>query len=156
MSKELSNNINIIESSLSGSYQQFGFDADGLFVNRLFPTISSNEAAGSPSGVTLRAAAADYFGNTSELQSYFARVNYSIMDKYLITATVRADVSSSFGNENQYGIFPSAAVAWKIHEDLNIDGIDNLKLRVGYGITGNQQGLGYGNFLRRKIWRYWN
>jgi TonB-linked SusC/RagA family outer membrane protein len=150
MSKELSNNINIIESSLSGSYQQFGFDGDGLFVNRLFPTISSNEAAGSPSGVTLRAVAADYFGNTSELQSYFARVNYSIMDKYLITATVRADGSSSFGNENQYGIFPSAAVAWKIHEDLNIDGIDNLKLRVGYGITGNQQGLGYGNFLRRE------
>ena len=52
--------------------------------------------------------------------------------------------------ENQYGIFPSAAVAWKIHEDLNIDGIDNLKLRVGYGITGNQQGLGYGNFIRRE------
>ena len=50
MSKELSNNINIIESNLSESYQQFGFDADGLFVNRLFPTISSNEAAGSPRG----------------------------------------------------------------------------------------------------------
>ena len=63
MAKELSNNLNSIESGLSGSYQQFGFDADGLFVNRLFPTISSNEAAGSPSGA-LRAAAADYFGNT--------------------------------------------------------------------------------------------
>ena len=49
MAKELSNNLNSIESGLSGSYQQFGFDADDLFVNRLFPTISSNEAAGSPS-----------------------------------------------------------------------------------------------------------
>jgi TonB-dependent starch-binding outer membrane protein SusC len=79
---------------------------------------------------------------TTELQSFFGRgiVNYS--DKYLFTATVRADGSSKFGKNNRYGIFPSFAAAWNIgKEDFmsSIDFVKDLKLRAGYGVTGNQE-----------------
>lgn len=76
----------------------------------------------------------------NQLQSFFGRVNLSLSDKYLITATVRADGSSRFGAGNRYGIFPSAAFAWQLHkEDFIPDAFDDLKLRVGYGVTGNQE-----------------
>ncbi|MCI4666629.1 MAG: SusC/RagA family TonB-linked outer membrane protein [Bacteroidia bacterium] len=75
-----------------------------------------------------------------ELQSYFARANVNINDKYLVTATVRADGSSKFGENNRYGVFPSFAVAWNIaNEDFVPSTINDLKLRIGYGITGNQE-----------------
>jgi len=93
----------------------------------------------------------DTFDNTDELQSFFGRINYTINDKYLFTATIRADGSSRFGEDNQYGYFPSGAFAWKMHnEDFIGDGISTLKLRLGVGITGNQEGLGYGNFTQRQ------
>merc|ERR1712093_362201 len=85
-----------------------------------------------------------------ELQSFFARANYSLNDKFLFTATVRADGSSRFSEDNRYGYFPSGAFAWKINEEDFIgDNISTLKLRIGAGVTGNQEGLGYANFLRR-------
>ncbi|MEM1319445.1 MAG: TonB-dependent receptor [Bacteroidota bacterium] len=75
-----------------------------------------------------------------ELQSFFGRVNFDINDRYLVTATVRADGSSRFGEDNRYGVFPSAAVAWKIsNEDFAPEVFNDLKLRVGWGITGNQE-----------------
>ncbi len=77
----------------------------------------------------------------SELQSYFGRVNFNLNDKYLLTATLRADGSSKFGENNRYGYFPSVAVAWKLsNEDFISGGIfDDLKLRLGWGQTGNQE-----------------
>ena len=79
---------------------------------------------------------------TSEsLQSFLGRVNYSIFDKYLFTASVRADGSSKFQEGNRWGVFPSGSVAWRLSEEgflKDIDIIDNLKLRVSYGITGSQ------------------
>jgi len=77
-----------------------------------------------------------------ELQSYFARVVLNYNDRYLLTGTFRADGSSKFGENNQYAYFPSVAAAWNItNEDfLKNNGIFNsLKLRVGYGQTGNQE-----------------
>jgi TonB-dependent starch-binding outer membrane protein SusC len=74
------------------------------------------------------------------LLSWLGRANYAFNDKYLITASVRADGSSRFGKSNQWAVFPSAAVAWRISEEsfLNsVDIIDDLKLRVSYGVTGN-------------------
>ncbi|MEM9142560.1 MAG: TonB-dependent receptor, partial [Bacteroidota bacterium] len=86
--------------------------------------------------------------------SFFGRVNYSLYDKYLFTATVRADGSSRFGGNNQYGIFPSAAFAWKLNQEdfINEDTFSTLKLRLNWGITGNQDGLGHGQFLNRTRW----
>ncbi|MDJ1473203.1 SusC/RagA family TonB-linked outer membrane protein [Xanthocytophaga flava] len=79
--------------------------------------------------------------NQSELQSVFGRVNYSILDKYLLTATLRVDGSSKFGKNNKYGYFPSFAAGWKIaQESFMPEGLfDELKLRANWGITGNQE-----------------
>jgi TonB-dependent starch-binding outer membrane protein SusC len=105
---------------------------------------------GRPSGVTLDAIGANYYNSTDYLQSYFGRGNFTINGKYLITATVRVDGSSKFGDDDKYGVFPSAAVAWQIHEeDFLPETFSNLKLRVGYGIVGNQDGLGFANFTVR-------
>lgn len=74
------------------------------------------------------------------LQSWLARVNYDYLERYLLTATVRADRSSRFGPGNQTGIFPSVSVGWRLSEEPFMDRFDyinNLKLRVSYGSTGN-------------------
>jgi TonB-dependent starch-binding outer membrane protein SusC len=76
--------------------------------------------------------------------SYALRANYTLMDKYMLTATVRADGSSKFAKENRWGTFPSVAVAWRASEEewMNTDWMSNLKLRLSYGITGNNVGIG--------------
>jgi len=76
------------------------------------------------------------------LKSYYTRLNYSFKDKYLLTATMRADGSTKFGTDNSYGYFPSVGVAWRlIGENFikNLNIFDNLKLRLGWGQTGNQE-----------------
>ena len=81
------------------------------------------------------------FAIENELQSFFGRVNYGYADKYLVTATLRADGSSKFGENNKYGYFPSLALGWNIvNEDFMAGSIfDNLKLRASWGQTGNQE-----------------
>ena len=69
-------------------------------------------------------------------------MNYTLMDKYLLTGTIRYDGSSLFNKEDRWGLFPSAALAWKIHEEeflKDVRVISQLKLRVGWGITGQQE-----------------
>lgn len=153
MGEDLENTANRIEDNITGEYQQYGYAgniADGIFVNRLFPEPSTDFLVGL-GNLGVKSLFVDTFDNTDEIQSYFGRVNYSIADKYLFTGTVRADGSSRFGEDNQYGIFPSGAFAWKINnEDFVGDSVSTLKLRLGYGITGNQEGLGYGNFTQRQ------
>jgi TonB-dependent starch-binding outer membrane protein SusC len=78
----------------------------------------------------------------SELQSYFARAVLNFKDKYLLTATVRRDGSSKFGEENRYGTFPSFSAAWNIRREgffPEADFLNELKIRAGWGITGNQE-----------------
>lgn len=75
--------------------------------------------------------------------SYFARASYSLLDRYIITGTIRRDGSSNFGAGNRWGTFPSAAAAWRITEEEFMkeqDIFSNLKLRVGWGQTGNSGG----------------
>ncbi|MGQ8336138.1 TonB-dependent receptor [Sunxiuqinia sp. A32] len=82
----------------------------------------------------------------NRLASYIGRVNYSLNDKYLLTATIRADGSSRFGKNNKFGFFPSTALAWKVSNEEFIksaDYISNLKVRASWGQTGNQE---IGNF----------
>jgi len=79
----------------------------------------------------------------SRMISYFGRASYSLMDRYLLTATIRRDGSSNFGSGNRWGTFPSLAAGWRISEEAfmkNISWIDNLKLRFGWGQTGNSGG----------------
>lgn len=80
----------------------------------------------------------------NQLVSFYGRANYTLFDRYLFTATVRADGSSRFSPENRWGTFPSVAFAWKMNEESflkDVRQITDMKLRLGYGITG-QQDLG--------------
>ena len=80
--------------------------------------------------------------NEWSLQSFIGRVNYGLNGKYLFTFTARADGSSRFGENNQWGFFPSGAIAWRISDESfmqNLDLFSNLKLRASYGLTGNQE-----------------
>jgi iron complex outermembrane receptor protein len=81
------------------------------------------------------------YATINELQSYFGRVTYQYDNKYLLTANFRADGSSKFGANNKYGYFPSFSLGWKISEEsfMKNSGFDNLKLRAGWGLTGNQE-----------------
>ncbi|KEO75309.1 SusC/RagA family TonB-linked outer membrane protein [Anditalea andensis] len=86
------------------------------------------------------------------LISFFGRVNYSLRDRYLLTATLRTDGSSRFSPENRWGVFPSLAAAWRISEENFL--VDNgvltdFKLRLGYGMTGQQEIGSYFPFLQR-------
>ena len=75
------------------------------------------------------------------LVSFFGRLNYTLADKYLLTFTLRDDGSSRFDDDKRWGLFPSAALAWKIKDEnflKNVDFVSNLKLRFGWGITGQQ------------------
>ena len=78
------------------------------------------------------------------LVSFFGRANYIGWNQLMLTATLRADGSSRFAPEHRWGLFPSAALGWKIKETFlkDVNAIDDLKLRLGYGITGQQDGIG--------------
>lgn len=88
------------------------------------------------------------FATENYLVSFFGRVNYALMDRYRLTTTLRADGSSRFAEGNRWGYFPSAAFAWSINEESFMDGLENLSdltLRLGAGITGQQEIL-QGNY----------
>lgn len=77
----------------------------------------------------------------SYLVSFFGRLNYTLMDRYLLTLTMRNDGTSRFSEDNRWALFPSMAFAWRINEESflkDVNAVSNLKLRLGYGITGQQ------------------
>ena len=85
----------------------------------------------------------------SQLLSYLSRVNYSFDNKYIITGTFRADGSSKFSKENRYSYFPSFSLAWRANNEnflKNSDTINDLKFRIGWGMTGNQGISAYQTF----------
>jgi iron complex outermembrane receptor protein len=152
MANNLENAADLIQGSIGNTpYQQYGFSSDGLFINQILPIVNENVSLTPPSGIPVNSVTGNFFENTDELQSFFGRVNYRINDKYLFTFTLRIDGSTRFGPDNQYGSFPSGAFAWQLHqEDFIPEAFSTLKMRVGYGKTGNQDGLGYGNFTPRQ------
>lgn len=85
------------------------------------------------------------------LESYIGRLNYSLMDKYLLTATIRSDASSKLNPDDRIGYFPSLAFAWKAREDFfkNSTKVTDFKLRFGWGVTGQQDGISYYSYLPR-------
>lgn len=82
------------------------------------------------------------FGAEHVLLSYFTRANYSYLDRYLVSVTLRYDGSSRFGENNRFGAFPAFSAGWRLSEEQfikNISFVDDLKLRFGWGMTGNQE-----------------
>lgn len=84
-----------------------------------------------------------YIGIKDNLLSFFGRANYTLMDKYLFTFTMRADGSSKFAKGSQWGYFPSGAIAWRIYDEAFMNNakewLSNLKVRVSYGTAGNNR-----------------
>ncbi|WP_462243869.1 SusC/RagA family TonB-linked outer membrane protein [Ferruginibacter sp.] len=108
-----------------GGFGNYGLD----FTNYIQYSNPSNRSIGS-------------FADPSyEVQSYFARANFNYKDKYLLTGTFRADGSSKFGANNKYGYFPSFSAAWVVNKEdfFKVDFINSLKIRAGWGKTGNQE-----------------
>ncbi len=153
MLDELEESANRIQNAIpsDSSYQQFGYDADQFFVTRLFPDTRISNLDNRPeSGV--RAVVGNAFDNTDELQSYFGRINYSLLDRYLFTFTLRADGSTRFGGNNKYGYFPSAAFKWRVSDETFVpEFFDDLSVRLGYGVTGNQE-IPHNVFTMRERW----
>ena len=118
------------------SYQSFEYDnSSTASIEYLNPDGSVNSGSSTSNS----------FIDTSKnvLLSYFGRINYSFDEKYLLTATLRADASSKLPSNDRWGQFFSASLAWNFYDD----GVDKLKLRVGFGEVGNVNGLGDYNFL---------
>ena len=120
------------------SYQDF------LTKNTNFPDVTYNkkDTLGRPTFPD------DKFQHT--LISYYGRVNYSLLDRYLLTGSIRTDGSSRFAPNYRWGVFPSGAFAWKIKQESFLKdskAISDLKLRIGYGITGQQEGIGLYDFI---------
>lgn len=91
---------------------------------------------------------ASFVNGDDKLLSFFTRLNYTFDDKYIVTATMRADGSSVFSKANKWGYFPSASVAWRLAEEnfiKNMEVFSDLKLRVGYGLAGNNRIGNYGS-----------
>lgn len=83
------------------------------------------------------------------LEAYFGRMNLTINNKYLLTGSIRRDASSKFSAANRVGYFPAGAFAWKLKEEFfkNTSAVNDLKLRVGWGVTGQQDGIGNYTYL---------
>ena len=130
-------------TALAGhSYQKIFFQSRSYSINK-FP-ISDIEPIYNPGqGQDLTLANNRPTGEAfiNELQSFFGRVTYGFRDRYLLTATVRADGSSKFGANNKYGTFPSFSLGWRLSEEdfMSSSPFSSLKLRAGWGLTGNQE-----------------
>ena len=109
--------------------------------NGIFP-MTYQGAAGTPGGPAYPYVSTGKGENY--LVSFFGRLNWIGWNQIMVTATVRGDGSSRFSKDRRWGVFPSVAVGWKIKESLlkDVNWINDLKLRLGYGITGQQDGIG--------------
>ncbi|UOQ54871.1 SusC/RagA family TonB-linked outer membrane protein [Hymenobacter cellulosivorans] len=135
------------------SEQQFyGNDFNSAVNNFFTNTLGSDNLA---LGANIQTPNSGRYTNT--LASYFGRVNYRLFEKYLFTVTMRADGSSRFGKNNKWGYFPSAAFAYRLIDEpfmKDFTALSDLKLRVGYGVTGNQEINNYQSLARYDVGSY--
>ena len=135
--KQLFKERDRLEVLLGYSYQQENWDGLGAGSSQFFTDLflwNKLEA-----GNVARPPVSSSKGK-NELGSYFGRINYSLLDKYLFTFSLRYDGSSKFGKNNKWGLFPSGAFAWKMQNEnflKDVDWLSELKLRVSFGQTGN-------------------
>jgi iron complex outermembrane receptor protein len=132
--------VNILGGySYEDYYYQAAFAQNRYFVTNLFGP--NNLGAGEQ----LLTGDVTSSANMNKLISFFGRVNYSLADRYILSASLRRDGSSKFGADNKWGTFPSVSAAWRLIDESFMEGfkdvVDELKLRVGYGVSGNQSGL---------------
>jgi TonB-linked SusC/RagA family outer membrane protein len=129
------NRIHSISAVAGFTYQEFKYVSSTATAQQL--TTNNLGTDNLSVGSSLSSASS---ANKNTLASFLGRVNYSLMDKYLLTASIRRDGSSVLGADHKWGTFPSGAVAWRIsNEDFlkDVHTVSDLKLRGGYGETGN-------------------
>jgi TonB-linked SusC/RagA family outer membrane protein len=137
---DANNHINAMAgySYLDNVYEGFGASRSGFETNAFG---YNNLAAGTDYRQT---DVYSYKGKT-KLISFYGRVNYNFMNRYMLTATLRHDGSSVFGADHKWGTFPSVSLAWRLSDESFMTGtrswLDNLKIRAGFGVTGNQSGI---------------
>ncbi|MDP4223649.1 MAG: TonB-dependent receptor [Bacteroidota bacterium] len=135
-----SHDVNLLAGySYEDYHYQYAFAQNRYFVTNLFGY--NNLGAGEQ----LLTGDVSSSASMEKLISFFGRLNYSLADRYIVSATIRRDGSSKFGPNNKWGTFPSVSAAWRIIDEPFMQfmkgTVDELKLRVGYGVSGNQSGL---------------
>ena len=127
-------------------WQHFHIKTD-YFYYGLYPATSTmvDEDGNSLAGTYYKPSENTLYKSENYLVSFFGRFNYSLLDRYMLTFTLRDDGSSRFHKDKRWGVFPSVALAWKINEESfmkNVESMSDFKLRLGWGITGQQEGIG--------------
>ncbi|MGC4234090.1 MAG: SusC/RagA family TonB-linked outer membrane protein [Niabella sp.] len=132
-----------IDVLLGHGYQDFYTD-DVFFYSQFYDRSIDTVIAAKPNFFDDR--------NGFAIESYLGRVNFTLADKYLLTASLRRDASSKFSADNRVGYFPALAFAWKLKDELFPNAgnnINDLKLRIGWGVTGQQDGIAYYSYMPR-------
>lgn len=133
------NSMDAISTAIDSEFYRYGIDNDDSFYTTYKDGANVKENFTSPT-LSLNSIAYNGHKYEDELQSFFTRLEFSTMNKYTITASLRADGSSKFGENNKYGIFPAVGAAWILSDEGFVpDFFSNLKLRGGFGIIGNQE-----------------
>ena len=138
--KELVKDVHNLDVQVGYEWQRYHAESDnwgyGLIPNTA--SVGAGTHYGEPTGIT-------EWESENRLRSWIGRVNYTLLNRYLLTFTMRADGSSRFAKGHEWGYFPAAALAWRVKEEpflRNVDAVTDLKIRLTYGQTG-QQNIGY-------------
>lgn len=135
----IDDSMDAVSSAIGTGFYGYGADGTDSIYTSYVGGSNVLESFSAPT-MALKSIAYNGYKNEDELQSFFTRLEYSMMDKYIVTASLRADGSSKFGENNKYGIFPAVGAAWILSdEDFVPEFFNNLKLRGGFGIVGNQE-----------------
>jgi iron complex outermembrane receptor protein len=142
-SKKL-NDVSTLNVLAGYTYQDVVADGFGASNNNFLTDAFEANNLGSGLGIRSNPNLLGSYKNEYKLVSFLARAQYSLLNKYFATVNVRRDGSTKFGDNNKWGIFPSVSVGWALSEEAFLKGnstIDNLKLRVSWGQTGNSEGI---------------
>ncbi|WP_433902399.1 SusC/RagA family TonB-linked outer membrane protein [Sphingobacterium puteale] len=135
-------NVLLGTEAIDNTYRQVQGNGNGYFITNSTDFFYVSQASKN---------SASSEGALGSLFSIFGKVDYSYKDRYILSGTVRRDGSSNFGSKNKYGTFPGVSGAWRISQEefmKNVSWLSDLKLRAGYGITGNQRIPSY-QYLKR-------
>ena len=138
--KELKKDVHNLDAQIGYEFQRYHAWTDNYGYGIIPETASVDAGAkhGEPTGIT-------EWKSENRLRSWIGRVNYTLLNRYLFTFTMRADGSSRFAKGHEWGYFPAAALAWRVKEESflrDVDAVSDLKVRLTYGKTG-QQNIGY-------------
>jgi len=128
------------QCSKTSSMDNSGFDVDDYLTNNI----------GAGSYLSSGKAEMNSYKEDNTYIAYFARIMYNYDQKYLASVSLRRDGSSRFGNNNKWGWFPAASIGWRINKEnflKDVNWLDDLKLRAGYGVTGNQDFSNYKSLI---------